>query len=85
MMHQPESSEFAWGLETPTMAESTESPTKRRRTTAHRCIEQDLQHQVKTKGPTRHNRAKTWPCDASRSSQQLSPGMAATLSMARSI
>ena len=81
MMHQPENSAFAWGLEPPTM--SSESPTKRRRTTTHKYIEQDLQQttmemEIKTKGP-RRNRTKTWPCDASRSSQQLSQDTPATL------
>lgn len=80
MMHQPENSAFAWGLE-PTM--SSESPTKRRRTTTHKYIEQDLQQtmemEIKTKGPARRNRTKTWPCDASRSSQQLSQDTPATL------
>ena len=50
-----------------TSAESTtESPApKRRRTTTHRYIEQDLQEaiemDVKRRGPTRRNRTKTWP------------------------
>eukprot|EP00964_Phaeocystis_antarctica_P020230 scaffold11167_cov63-Phaeocystis_antarctica.AAC.2 len=92
-MHQPESSAFAWGQENSSMtsAESTtESPApKRRRTTTHRYIEQDLQEaiemDVKRKGPTRRNRTKTWqnsepwPCDASWSPQQLSQDTAATL------
>ena len=88
MMHQPENSAFAWGLEPPTM--SSESPTKRRRTTTHKYIEQDLQQttmemEIKTKGPARRNRTKTWqnaepwPCDASWSPQQLSQDTAATL------
>ena len=68
-MHQPENSAFAWVLE-------SESPTKRRRsTTTHRYIEQDLlqamEMEIKTKRP--------WPCDASRSSQQLSQDTPATL------
>ena len=81
MTHQPENiSAFAWGLEPLTM--SSESPTKRRRTTTHKYIEQDLQQtmemEIKTKGPAPRNRTKTWPCDAS-SSQQLSQDTPATL------
>ena len=92
MMHQPESSAFAWGQEnsSTTSAESTtDRPPKRRRTTTHRYTEQDLQEaiemDVKRKGPTRRNRTKTWPnsepwpCDASWSPQQLSQDTAATL------
>ena len=92
MMHQPESSAFAWGPEissTMSAESTTESPFKRRRTTTHRYIEQDLQEavemDVKRKGPTRRNQTKTWPnsepwpCDASWSPQQLSQDTAATL------
>ena len=68
MMHQPESSAFAWGPEissTMSAESTTESPFKRRRTTTHRYIEQDLQEaiemDVKRRGPTRRNRTKTWP------------------------
>ena len=73
-----------------TSAESTtESPLKRRRTTTHRYIEQDLQEaiemDVKRKGPTRRNRTKNWPnsepwpCDGSWPSQQLSQDTPETL------
>ena len=75
---------FAWGLET---SGATESPTKRRRTTTLRYIEQDLQQAVgtptKPKDLTRLSRTRTWPSgfssDASGPSRQLSQDTAATL------
>ena len=70
-----------------TSAESTtESPApKRRRTTTHRYIEQDLQEAIEMDVKRKGNRTKTWPtsqpwpCDGPWPSQQLSQDTPATL------